>query len=116
MFATLNGVEESRKITVERITYGVTAALPLLIFLHLVFDPGQTKDERFRDLMLGWIMIFINIPIVLVGIGVLLRQRQLNNPRLFWSIAVFVSAVPLLFIVFSLVLVNIAGIHVRPFT
>jgi len=112
----MDAVEELRKITVGRITYCEIATLPLLIFLHLVFDPGQTKDERFRDFILSFVLVFLNVPIVLVGIGVLLRQRQQHNPLRFWAIVVTVSAIPLLFIIVSVVLEGVAGVHIRPFT
>jgi len=116
MLETTDTVEELRTITVGRITYCVVAALPVLIFLHLLFDPGQSRDDRLRDFMLGWILVFLNVPTALVGIGVLIWQRYQRHPMRFWLLAVFVSSVPLLFMIVSLILEGAAGIHIRPFT
>lgn len=107
--------EGLRRLTVGRITYCVFSALPVTLFLHLVFDPGQTKDEAFRDFILFWLMIFLDAPITLVGAGILLHQRLHLQPLRFWSSAVFVAAFPILYFVLGIVLATL-GIHIPPFT
>lgn len=116
MIETMDAVEELQKITVGRITYCVVTAIPILVILDLVFDHGQTKEERFRDFLLSWILVFIDVPIVLVGLGVLIRQRYQQQPITFWAIAVFISAIPILVIILSIILKGLAGVHIRPFT
>ena len=90
-------VEGTARITVGRIAYCVVAAFPLLTFLHSVFHPGQTKDERFRDFLLGILQISLNVLVVVVGIGVLLWKRAKDKPLKFWVAAVLVSGIPLIF-------------------
>ena len=92
MIESMDIAEGLRKLTVGRITYCVFTAIPVAIFLHLVFDSGHTKDEAFRDYLLFWLMISLDVPIILVGAGILLRQRLQRQPLRFWSAAVFVAA------------------------
>jgi hypothetical protein len=113
---TMDAAEGLRKLTVGRIAYCVLAALPLALFFRLLLDPGETKDERFSDFLQAWLLTFINLPVVLVGIAILVRERFHRNPVLFWGVAVFVAAIPILFEIGLLLLSSITQVHVRPFT
>lgn len=112
----MDAAEGLRKFTVGRIAYCVFAAIPLVLFFRLLLDPGQTKDERFSDFVQAWLLTFINVPIVLVGVGVLIRQRSRGNRDWFWPVAVIVAAIPILFEIGLVVLSSVAEVHVRPFT
>ena len=112
----MDTAESLRKLTVGRIAYCVIAAIPLAIFFRLLLDPGQTKNEQFSDFVLGWLQTFLNVPIVLVGIGILIRQRILKNPTLFWLVAVVIASSPILIEIGLVLLEMVADVHVRPFT
>jgi len=112
----MDAAESLRKLTVGRIAYCVVAAIPLAIFFSLLFDPGQTKAERFSDFVLSWLQTFLNVPIVLVGVGILIRQRIRKNSTLFWLVAIVIASSPILIEIGLALLEVIADVHVRPFT
>ena len=115
MIESMDIAEGLRKLTVGRITYCMFTAIPVTVFLHLVFEPGHTRDEAFRDFMLFWLMIFLDVPIVLVGAGILLHQRLQGQPLRFWSLVGFVAAFPILYFIVGVILSTL-GVHIPPFT
>jgi cytochrome bd-type quinol oxidase subunit 2 len=116
IFESIGNVEGTRKVTVGRIAYCVFAAVPLALFLRLLLDPGQTKDERFSDFLQFWLLAFVNVPVVLVGIAILIWQRVRRNPVLFWFVAVLIAATPIFCEIGLNFLLAIADVHVPPFT
>ncbi len=62
------------------------------------------------------VVTFVNVPVVLVGVVILVRERYRRNPVLFWLVAVFVAAIPILFVIGLIVLSGVSDVHVRPFT
>lgn len=109
-------VDGLRKLSVGRITYLVIAAIPVAIFLRLLLDPGETKDERFSDFLQRFLMLIVDIPVVLVGLVILIRSRLKRFPLRFWIFAVLFAALPILFGVFAMMFESVLNVHVRPFT
>ncbi|CAN5340809.1 hypothetical protein BH10ACI3_BH10ACI3_22230 [soil metagenome] len=116
MFQSADAVEPSRKLTIARITYCVFAAIPLLVFFRFLLDPGQTKEERTSDFYQGMLMFMVNIPIVIVGIGILILQKIKRQPLRFWLIAVLFAALPILLSILAMIFTSVSGIHIRPIT
>ena len=116
MFQSADAIEPLRKLTIARITYCVFATIPLLVFFNLFFNPGQTKEERTSDFYLGMLMFMVNIPIVIVGIGILIRQKIKRQPLRFWSIVVLMASFPILFSILAMIFTSVSGIHIRPIT
>jgi cytochrome bd-type quinol oxidase subunit 2 len=96
--------ESLRKLTVGRVAYCVVAAILLSGFFTLMLDPGQTKDEQFRASLFTWIVLIVDLPVVLVGVGILLLQKSRQQPLKFWTIAVLMASLPILVIIFRLFL------------
>ena len=87
--------EGLRSLTIARIIYCVVAALPLAISLSLWLDPSEPRDA-FHEGVLALLVLIVDIPITLVGIIILIRNKIKGEPLLFWSIVTFIASIPLL--------------------
>ncbi|MEP7213912.1 MAG: hypothetical protein ABI791_12585 [Acidobacteriota bacterium] len=96
MFESEARFDDSSKISIGRISFCVVTALPLILLLRLWKDPGLTKDEMFGDFMQSIIVVLISLLLTCVGAIIVVGAIVKKLPILFWSIALFFAALPLL--------------------
>jgi hypothetical protein len=90
--------EALRRLSIGRIIYCVVAALPVAISLSLWLDPSEPRNTLWEG-MLVLLMLMVDIPITIVGIAILIRNKIKHEPLLFWSVAVFIASTPLIALV-----------------
>ena len=99
MLESVSLTEGLRRLSIGRITYCVVAALPIAISLSLLFNPRMMVEDELGSTMLLLLMLILDVPIVLVGFAVLIWNKVKHEKILFWAIAVFIAATPLLALV-----------------
>jgi hypothetical protein len=96
MFESVGRSGNSNLLSIGRIAFCVFTALPIIILLRLLLDPGQTKEERLGDFLQGIIMYLLSLILTFVGGMILIRAKIKRLPVLFWSIALLFAALPIL--------------------
>jgi hypothetical protein len=76
---------------------------------HVFFWPGQTKDDRMGDMIIGLLMLSMSAILTLVGLVIVAASVWLKNPVGFWLIGLAVAAFPLLFWLLGILLELLVG-------
>ena len=95
MFESEIRSDNSTKISIGRISFCVVTALPVILLLRLWVDPGLTRDEMFSDFVQSIVVVLMSLLLTCVGAIMVIRAIVKKLPVLFWSIALFVGALPL---------------------
>jgi hypothetical protein len=99
MFESENRSDSSSKISIGRISYCAVAALPVVLLVRLWVDPG----EALGDFLQSIVMILMSLLLTGIGAVILIRSMVKRLPILFWSIALFFAALPLLVAIIGMV-------------
>ena len=99
MFESEVRSNNSSKISIGRISFCVVTALPVTLLIRLWLDPGSTKHELFGDFLQSIVMVSMSLLLTVVGTVIVIRAKVKKLPILFWSIALFFAAMPLLVVI-----------------
>ncbi|MBX3244835.1 MAG: hypothetical protein KF685_10300 [Acidobacteria bacterium] len=80
---------------IGRISYCVFAVIPIILWIVMGFQAGETREERFAAFLMGSLLLVLSLIITIVGAIILVLVKISGQPIRFWVIAVAIASLPL---------------------
>jgi len=109
MFDVENESSSAGGIKIGRIVFCVLTALPVATFMNIIFFPGTTKEEQFTNFMLGILALSMSLILTVIGSVIVIYMVAKRSAIIFWPIALFFAAFPLLYWLAAIVAEALVG-------
>ncbi len=80
---------------IGRISYCVFAAIPIILWIVMGFQAGETREERFAAFLMGGLVLLLSLIVTIAGSIILVLVKISGQPIRFWVIAVAIGSLPL---------------------